>query len=127
MTRIDAAARLAEIIRRQVDAARDAGRRPPTAGSRPRTPDGAASTSSGLLAAVVARRIRAIDETDPDRRRKAFRVFLESVLLAELGQTLINDPGFYQLVEQVQVQMEADTGLAQAIDEAGELLLTAGR
>jgi hypothetical protein len=127
MTRIDGTARLAEIIRRQVDAARDAARRPSANDQATRAAGGGAPTGTGPLADVVARRIRGIDEADPDRRRKAFRIFLESALLAELGQQLINDPGFYELVAQVQAQMEADTALASAIDEAGDLLLGAGR
>lgn len=55
------------------------------------------------------------------------RVFLESVLLAELGESLINDDGFYQLVEQVQQQMAADSGLAEIMDQAADLLLVAKR
>ena len=79
------------------------------------------------LDVTVARRVRAIDPQDPDRRRKAMRVFLESVLLAELGESLINDDGFYQLVEQVQQQMAADSGLAEIMDQAADLLLVAKR
>jgi hypothetical protein len=76
---------------------------------------------------VIARRVQAIDPGDPDRRRKAFRVFLESVLLAELGEALINDPGFYQLVDQVQSRMQTDADLARAMDEAADLLLARPR
>jgi hypothetical protein len=64
-----------------------------------------------------------IDPDDPQRERKAFRIFLESVLLAELGDELINDPAFYQMVEDVQLQMEGDPELASAISQAAKLLL----
>ena len=126
MSRIDSAGRIAEIVRRQVDALRDpaspgAGRS--AAGQERR----ASSRESASLGAVIARRVQAIDPGDPDRRRKAFRVFLESVLLAEVGEALINDPGFYQLVDQVQSRMQADADLARAMDEAADLLLARPR
>ncbi|HEX5682663.1 MAG TPA: hypothetical protein VFY73_01400 [Ideonella sp.] len=75
------------------------------------------------LATSIARRVAAIDQADPERRRKAFRVFLESVLLDEWGPQLINDPGFYQLVESVQVQMETDPVLQALMDEAADRLV----
>jgi len=121
MSRIDSAGRIAEIIRRQVDALRDPAPRGAsrTAGQSSRSAAGGAVS----LGAVIARRVQAIDPDDPERRRKAFRVFLESVLLAELGEALINDAGFYQLVDQVQTRMQADADLVRAMDEAAELLL----
>jgi hypothetical protein len=73
--------------------------------------------------AVLGQRIRAIDRDDPDRGRKAFRLFLESVLLAELGDSLLSDPQFYRLVDEVQRQMESDPRLSASIDEAIEGLL----
>jgi hypothetical protein len=125
MSRIDSAGRIAEIIRRQVDALRDPAPRAAGRGAgqdlRP-----AARETVGLNA-VITRRVQAIDPDDPDRRRKAFRVFLESVLLAELGEALINDAGFYQLVDQVQTRMQADAELARAMDEAADLLLARPR
>jgi hypothetical protein len=78
------------------------------------------------LATVLARRVRAIDPDDPGRHRKAFRVFLESVLLAEFGGELINDAGFHQLVEEVHLQMETDADLAPAIHAATARLLETG-
>ena len=125
MSRIDSAGRIAEIIRRQVDALRDPAARAVGngAGQDPRP----AARGTASLDAVIARRVQAIDPDDPDRRRKAFRVFLESVLLAELGEALINDAGFYQLVDQVQTRMQADGDLARAMDEAADLLLARSR
>lgn len=124
MSRIDSAGRIAEIIRRQVDALRDpAPRGAGRAGGPPRPAPG----ESASLGAVIARRVQAIDPDDPERRRKAFRVFLESVLLAELGEALINDAGFYQLVDQVQTRMQADAELLRAMDEAADLLLARTR
>ena len=124
MTRIDSSARLAELIRLQSEALRDPSSRSSAA---KRKNDPAAASSAARLSAVVSRRVRAIDADDPDRRRKAFRVFLESVLLAELGNALINDPAFYQVVEQVHAHMAADPELSRAMDDAAGHLLEAAR
>jgi hypothetical protein len=75
------------------------------------------------LATALARRITAIDKADPDRRRKAFRVFLESVMLDEWGAELINDPSFHQLVDKVQAQMESRADLRALMQEASARLL----
>jgi hypothetical protein len=82
--------------------------------THPRRPD---------LLQLLGQRVRAIDRADPARGRKTFRVFLESVLLAELGESLMNDAQFYRLVDDVQRQMEADETLAASIDAAIEQLL----
>lgn len=92
------------------------------------TKEPAASSAGEDLASTLARRVAAIDPADPDRRRKAFRVFLESVLLDEWGPQLINDPGFYQLVANVHTQMEASAELRGLMDQAADRLLgPAGR
>ncbi|WP_157057099.1 hypothetical protein [Herbaspirillum autotrophicum] len=75
------------------------------------------------IASLIASRVSIIDPDDPQRERKAFKVFLESVLIAELGDTLANDPAFYTMVEAVQQQMESDPELAKAIRSATKLLL----
>lgn len=75
------------------------------------------------LSKVVADRVAQIGPTDSDRPRKAFRVFLECVLLAELGRHLINDAAFYDLVDRVNQQMESDEQLLAQIDAAGHHLL----
>jgi hypothetical protein len=67
--------------------------------------------------------VLAISPDDPQRRRKAFRVFLESVLTAEMGTDLVNDPAFHRLVDDVQRTMEADTERAAAMERAGDFLL----
>jgi hypothetical protein len=75
------------------------------------------------LATRIARRVAVIDKGDPDRRRKAFRVFLESLMLDEWGAQLLNDPGFHQLVDTVQAQMESNAELRSLMNEASERLL----
>jgi hypothetical protein len=57
---------------------------------------------------AIARRIKAIDADDPRFLEKATLVFVESVLLAEFGDGLVNDPDFRDLVTQVQTAMRSD-------------------
>lgn len=75
------------------------------------------------LAGLIELRINQIDRADPDRGRKAFRVFLEAVLLSHLGEKLVGDPKFFQLVDDVQNALEGDPGCAAMVDSAIKQLL----
>jgi hypothetical protein len=125
MTSIDPSAQLAALIRSQVASFR-------------KTPGRPAAKTKGTkkdheerdIAALVTQRVGVIDPNDPQRERKAFKIFLESVLIAELGEELVNDPAFYAMVEEIQKQMEADPELAASMRTASNLLLngsTAGK
>ena len=111
---------LASLIRRQVGALAKPG---PSRGARrheaAREPAGQPGAAADL-GTVVARRVRALDPADPDRPRKAVRIFLESVLLAQFGERLVNDAGFHQLVDDVQRQMAGDSALARDMAAAAE-------
>jgi hypothetical protein len=98
-------------------------------GAKPRTRSAAAAGDSAPadLQGLVLRRVLAIDPEDPERQRKAFRIFLESVLTDELGVELINDPAFHRVVDTVQKTMEQDAALLPAIEQAGEYLLQTAR
>lgn len=128
MTSIDAASQLAALVRQQIRASRDAAGLRGKAAPRDHAggeQDAPRAASADDLPALVIRRVAAIDPQDPQRRRKAFRIFLETVLLAELGGDLINDPAFYDLVAKVQAQMEAHPQLAEAIARASDALMAA--
>jgi hypothetical protein len=77
------------------------------------------------MAELISQRVKSLDPDDPKRGKKAFRIFLESVLLAEFGDNLINDPDFYQMVDDVQHAMEQDPKIAEAISRAVAGLLDA--
>ena len=83
-----------------------------------------AAPKSTRLGGLINQRVAALDPADPERGRKAFRIFLESVLLGEFGEELINDPGFYQMVDDIQQLMEGDARIATAIDKAVASLLS---
>ena len=75
------------------------------------------------LAELIGARVMLIDPADPERGRKAFRVFLEAVLLSHFGSKMVNDPRFYQMVDDVQGAMQADPASARLIAAAiGHLL-----
>ena len=77
-----------------------------TAGSPGRARSGRYADKN--LATLIELRISQINPDDPQRGRKAFRVFLEVVLLSQFGEQMVNDPKFHQLVDDVQAAMEAD-------------------
>lgn len=68
--------------------------------------------------------VRGIRPDDPQRERKAFRLFLEVRLLDDLGRELMADPGFSGFVDEVMARMEADPQLRSSIRTAGRALLT---
>lgn len=146
MSTIDPANQLAALIRAQIGAQARAKARKAAGGDRvnsglPQDSIGVAgrqsdhgaagmSLSSSSKAAeerslqqLVSLRVRALSPDDPQRPRKAFRIFLESVLMQEFGRDRANDPGFHQLIDQVMHQMEGDEGLNSAVLQAGEILL----
>jgi hypothetical protein len=84
----------------------------------------AAASAELDLESVIGLRIRSIASDDPARGRKAFRVFLESTLLARLGKELMHDPKFYELVESVQSDMEKDESLGPLVQAAVVHLLS---
>ncbi len=81
--------------------------------------------STKNLNTLIGQRVKSIDPNDPQRGRKAFRIFLESVLLSHLGENLINDPKFYQMVDDIQNAMESDPAVSAQIDSAVAHLLSA--
>lgn len=72
---------------------------------------------------MVALRVQALSPNDPQRQKKAFRIFLESVLTQEFGRDRFDDKGFEQMVDAVLQRMESDAELSAALHEAGNLLL----
>jgi len=76
------------------------------------------------LGALVELRVRQIGRDDPQRGRKAFRVFLEAVLLSHFGADMVNDPRFFQMVDDIQLVMEADAQCSELVASAIEQLLS---
>lgn len=121
MSSVDAAARLAALMRSQVVALRrqtvkhSSGRVAAKAGTPPQ--------DNADFASIVAQRLKGIDPDDPQREQKAIRIYLESVILAELGPGLVSDPAFGLLIDDVQKQMTGDPEMAKPLAEAAAILL----
>jgi len=122
MTRLDPADQLAALMRAQIATLRQQAGAKPAARRQPPA-RGAAAAKPADPVAQAAQRIRAIDPADPDRKRKAVRAFLECILVAELGSRLVSDPGFGQMVDHIEHQLQSDPELAAATAEAADILL----
>jgi hypothetical protein len=118
MTTIAPGQRLAAALRTQLGRT---GRAPGRAGTQARAPAGRGTRRT--VSAAMAQRIAAIAPDDPDRPRKAVRIYLEAELAREFGARLLNDPGFPTLLDAVQQHMEEDAHTAGAVEALGRLLL----
>ena len=138
MTRIDTSA-LSALLRTQLlskaqqSSAKDSGL-PNTAASSAGGQDVATQSSKKptselkITAQLVlepkwVQRLQGVSSDDPQRKRKAFRIFLESVLEKELGSAFQSDIQFSQVVEQVLQQIESDVELNENSLLVGEILL----
>ena len=117
---IAAALRRQPLDRGDVSAQRGSAPAPKAAGSARQA---AAGEGPLELAQIIANRVRLLEVSDPQRRRKVFQVFLESVLVEEFGAVVANNPRFLAMVESVQAQIEADAELAPLVDGAVTTLL----
>lgn len=68
-------------------------------------------------------RIGAISSDDPQRHRKAFRIFLERTLADLSGDEAPTDPAFQALVDRVHLAMETDPELVVEMQRTAEVLL----
>ncbi len=121
MLTIDSTSRFLLQMREQVSAAVRQARVGGTNAARPAQPP--ASGAPRDPQRLILQRVQAIAPDDPQRRRKAFRIFLETVLADELGKDLLNDPAYHRIVDDVCRTMEGNRALAPAIDKAGDYLL----
>lgn len=122
MTTIDPSSQLLAAIRAQALAWR---RRDVTRGGASGAEEPPTTSAGGVQdwMAQVARSVVAIAPDDPQRQRRAFRIYLQAALARECGIRRVEDPGFQDLVDRVQSTMESDSQLRKAIDTAGRLLL----
>jgi hypothetical protein len=114
---------LVSVIRAQLATQLPAAARRGAAGARTATP--ARRYAQENLASLIELRVGEIASDDPERGRKALRVFLEAVLLSHFGEALVGDPGFFQMVAQVQDALEADPACRRLVGTAIEHLLSA--
>jgi hypothetical protein len=87
-------------------------------GPRARTSQQRQEISDVQVSELIATRVSKISRDDPDRGRKAFRVFVEGVLIGHFGDYIARDPKFHQLVNDVQTQMESSPAIAPMVEKA---------
>ena len=73
--------------------------------------------------ATLALRLAALRRDDPQRARKALRLFIEAVLLDEFGAELILSADFERLVDRALPAIEADDSLRETLAQAMKDLL----
>lgn len=120
MTSIDTHLHAAALLRARVRLVPDRSR-----ASQPGVSPGAARGKDP--ASLAAQRIAALPADDPATPRKAVRAYLETVLLQEFGESLLQDAGFASLVDEVQQQMETEPELAAAARKVASVLLQYSR
>jgi hypothetical protein len=117
MTTIDPSSQVALALQSQLAALKERGR----VNARPAGQAG--SSQQSRVTNGLAHGIQAIAPEDPDRRRKAVRVFLQAELVREFGDGVLNDPQFGTMLDAVQQQMAQDETTAAAVSALGDLLL----
>lgn len=125
MTKIEATRQLANILTAQLRGANSAlTQKKAGAEQKQNRNETPTASSSEKLAQEITRRINGIDKHDTQRKKKAFRIFLESIFIAEFGEHLSQDPAFFQMVTDVQNQMESNAQVAGLINEAMNYLFS---
>lgn len=85
---------------------------PAAAGPKPSAPPNPQETRKSL-----SKRLKALDASDARFTEHAADAFVESVLLAEFGETFTNDANFRQVILQVSRDMRDDPDTAQRLGE----------
>jgi hypothetical protein len=107
-----------EVLRRQIA---ESARRMDVQGKSSRDPSatlGAASSKPPLpeVKRRIQERLGALSKNDPDRNRKAQRLFIESVLTWEFGDALLLDKRFEEMLDRVQEGLAAAPEVIQQFD-----------
>jgi len=115
---INSLSQVLAILRRQMSE-RAAKLRAQPAGALLPSPENAAATAEELqdIRRKVQERIRALDPGDERRHGKAVRIFLEGVFRREFGDSMLTDPAFYALIDDVQSAMESDPEVNQTLHQ----------
>lgn len=118
MTELNPVGQLVAVIRSRLSERTASGR----TGRRRAAKSGDTYAQEGL-ADLIGLRVAQIGLDDPQRGAKAFRIFLDAVLLSHFGSALANDPRFHQMVDDIQRAMDADPATHVLIEEAIAQLL----
>lgn len=118
MDPINSLNKLTEILRKRVAAEATEKRKGVAPGRGAENTASTRRASTAALREQIAHSIRAIDPDDPSRAAKTMHVFVESVLSWQFGAELLSDPGFSDLVGDVQRTLESDPEFFKALERA---------
>lgn len=88
-------------------------------------PSVASADEQQRLLQALTQAVRHLSPQDPERQRKAYRLFMQTVLARTLGRSRFDDMSFTRLLDSVLEQMENDPQLNDQLQQAGQLLLAA--
>ncbi len=116
MDPVNSLSEMLAILRRQVSERAAKLRAHPAVGPSS-SPESTAATAEELqdIRRKLQERIRALDADDERRHGKAVRIFLEGVFRREFGDSMLTDPAFYALIDDVQLAMESDPKVNQTL------------
>ena len=113
MDPINSVSQVMDALRRRMsenlETLRASGRLPLAEGTSARAPR---PKSAADLRKAVMRRVGSVPQADPAFHQKTAMLFVESILLDQFGEKLVNAPAFRQLVEQVSATMTEDETIA---------------
>lgn len=119
MDPVNRLSRLMETLRqRMAESAKKLGTTSQTsAPSAPRSPASANRRTVEELRAHIGERVRSLEPNNPERRRRARRIFLESVLAWEFGDQLLLDNQFSRLIDGIQEAFESDPEIDRELSD----------
>lgn len=115
MDPINNISQLVETLRKQLVESQNKTALSSKAPSKPGPTAASGRPDIGEVQHKIREKLRRIDSNDPKAEQKSIRIFLESVLLWEFGERLMDDPKFYALLDDVQHSMESDTAVRESL------------
>jgi hypothetical protein len=120
--RLGSLTRAIATLRKNLGKAGEAGAKQATAGKQRRAQEHGLPVAVSHVAALASR-LAVLKRDDPQRARKALRLFIEAVLLDEFGEELILGVEFERLVDRTLIALQADSAMQEMLAEGiGELL-----
>jgi hypothetical protein len=118
MTRVDGIHHIVSLI--QAEAARRTTE--PAKGREGKRNENAVKGHEGEIADRLRLQLAAVERDAPDRRRRILRALVESALIARFGETMLLDPAFFRMLDDVQLQMEGSPEISRLVDDAVRVL-----
>ena len=115
MEPISNAGQLIEILRKQLTKSQNRTDVSKKTSSKPEATASATPHDIGAVRQNIREKLQRINSNDPKAEQKSIRIFLESVLLWEFGDRLMDDPKFYALLDDVQHSMESDPVVRESL------------